>query len=182
VSYRRGRLILASIVVLGMWIAAFLITRDPYATGSLTLSERLWGNEIAPRPLTTPAIGSFDATLSGGDDSLTFVLRYTELQGVAAEAHIHLGEMGRTGRIAAYLCSNDAARPADTPPCPAAPGQVTGTLDAGDVVGPEGERISRSEFERLARAIRAGVAYVDVHTDRYPGGELRGQLDSHRRG
>jgi hypothetical protein len=32
------------------------------------------------------------------------------------------------------------------------------------------------EFDELVRAIRAGVTYVNVHSETFPGGEIRGQL------
>jgi hypothetical protein len=39
-----------------------------------------------------------------------------------------------------------------------------------------GQGIAPGEFEELLAAIRAGVAYANVHTSTFPGGELRGQL------
>jgi hypothetical protein len=35
------------------------------------------------------------------------------------------------------------------------------------------------EFDELLRAMRAGRTYVNVHSDKHPGGEIRGKL-SHR--
>jgi hypothetical protein len=32
------------------------------------------------------------------------------------------------------------------------------------------------EFDELVDAIRAGVTYVNVHTTKFPGGEIRGQI------
>ena len=36
--------------------------------------------------------------------------------------------------------------------------------------------IAAGEFFSLVRALRAGFAYANVHTDVFPGGEIRGQL------
>jgi hypothetical protein len=36
--------------------------------------------------------------------------------------------------------------------------------------------IAPGEFNELLAAIRAGVAYVNVHSSTFPGGEVRGQL------
>ena len=33
------------------------------------------------------------------------------------------------------------------------------------------------EFDELLRAIRAGATYVNVHSTRWPGGEIRSQID-----
>ena len=37
--------------------------------------------------------------------------------------------------------------------------------------------IAEREFAELVRAMRAGVTYANVHSDRWPGGEIRGQFD-----
>ena len=44
------------------------------------------------------------------------------------------------------------------------------------MIGPSGQGITPEEFEELLDAIRGGVAYVNVHTDNFPTGEIRGQL------
>ncbi len=47
---------------------------------------------------------------------------------------------------------------------------------AAHVIGPSGQGISAGEFDEIVAAIRAGVAYVNVHTTGFPGGEIRGQI------
>jgi len=53
---------------------------------------------------------------------------------------------------------------------------VTGVIDAADVIGPAGQGIAPGEFNELVRAIRSGNTYANVHTNMYPGGEIRGQI------
>jgi hypothetical protein len=36
--------------------------------------------------------------------------------------------------------------------------------------------VEPGQFNELIAAIRAGVAYVNVHSSTFPGGEVRGQL------
>ncbi len=86
-------------------------------------------------------------------------------------AHIHLGQRSVNGGVAAFLCGGG-----DKPPCPATAGTVTGVIDAADIIGPVQQSIAAGEFNELVRAIRSGVSYANVHTNKHPGGEIRGQI------
>jgi hypothetical protein len=44
------------------------------------------------------------------------------------------------------------------------------------VIGPADQGIDPGEFDELVRAMRAGVTYANVHTTRFGGGEIRGQI------
>lgn len=70
--------------------------------------------------------------------------------------------------------------PAGTPACPVPGGSGSGTVAAGQVVGPAVQGISRGEWEEALAAIRSGIAYVNVHSTRNPGDEIRGQLNTPR--
>jgi hypothetical protein len=79
------------------------------------------------------------------------------------------------GGISVFLCSNLGNGPAGTQPCPPS-GTVTGTIRPVDVIGPTGQGIAPGEFAELVTALRDGVAYANVHSNVWPGGEIRGQL------
>ena len=58
-------------------------------------------------------------------------------------------------------------------------GTVTGVIVPSDILGPAAQGINPGEptaFDELVRAIRAGYTYVNVHTTRWTGGEIRGQI------
>jgi len=126
--------------------------------------------------LSTNGRGVLRATLSNDGQSLDYELSYEDLQGEVAQAHFHLGQRGVNGGIAIFLCTNLGNGPAGTQPCPPSPGTISGTVSAADVIGPAGQGVGPGEWEEVVRAIRKGVAYVNVHTDLFPGGEVRGQL------
>ena len=51
-----------------------------------------------------------------------------------------------------------------------------GTVASDNVIGPAGQGIAAGEFDEMIRAIRSGATYVNVHSNAFPGGELRGQV------
>jgi hypothetical protein len=55
-------------------------------------------------------------------------------------------------------------------------GAVSGVLTQANMIGPAGQGIEPAEFAEIVAAIRAGVAYVNVHSSVFLGGEIRGQL------
>lgn len=126
--------------------------------------------------LSTAGHGLFRGTLSNDGEELAFILSYDDLEGEVLQAHLHLGQTGVNGGISIFLCSNLGNGPAGTQECPPSPATVSGTVSAEDVIGPNGQGIAPEEWEEVKRAIAAGVVYANVHSDLFPGGEIRGQL------
>lgn len=142
----------------------------------------LSGYEEVP-VVSTVADGNFRAEISRDESSINYELNYSDLEGTVQQAHIHLGQKGVNGAIQVWLCSNLASppTPAGVQPCPAPPATVTGTIVAANVTGqpagpPAGQGIQPGEFAELIRAIRAGKTYANVHTTKFPGGEIRSQI------
>jgi len=63
-----------------------------------------------------------------------------------------------------------------TPPCTPGSGSFSGSFTAADVIGPVAQGIAPGELSELIAAIREGQTYVNVHTNKHPGGEIRGQV------
>lgn len=141
------------------------------------IKATLIGYEEVPA-VSTAAGGQFRARISNDETQLTYELSYTGLEGDVQQAHIHFAQPGVNGNIVVFLCSNLGNGPAGTQPCPPPPATVTGTLTALDMIGAAaGQGIAAGEFLELLNAIRANSAYVNVHSTKFPGGEVRGQLD-----
>ena len=86
------------------------------------------------------------------------------------QAHIHLAPAGQNGPVVAWLY------PSAPPPVPI-PGPSQGPLNEGvitatDLRGP----LAGGELSDLLDHLRAGNAYVNVHTTQIPAGEIRGQI------
>jgi hypothetical protein len=141
--------------------------------GSRRLRADLRGSNEVPA-VSTVGRGVFQARLSEDETELGFRLDYTGLEGGAAMmAHIHLGAPHTNGGVIVFLCGG--ATPACGPSGGAGP-EASGTLTSASVVGPAGQGIAPGEFSELVKAIKAGIAYVNVHTMTYPSGEIRGQV------
>jgi hypothetical protein len=139
-------------------------------------------------PISTRAFGNFEARINDSADKITYELTYGDLEGTVTQAHIHFGQRSVSGGISAWLCetATNPSPSASTPTCPAPGGTVTGEITPLEVVGPGsppavppngGQGINPGEFEELVAAIRAGRAYANVHSNKFPGGEIRGQLN-----
>ena len=133
--------------------------------------------EAASQPISTTGTGSFEASLNGAGDEISYTLTYSDLEGVAnngivTQAHIHFGQRGINGGVIAFLCGGTTK-----PACPASPATVTGTITAADIIGPAGQGIEAGSFDEAVRALRAGMVYANVHTTRWPTGEVRGQVN-----
>lgn len=163
-------------VVLGMALILAAAAMVASAATRFVVRTDLSGYQEVPA-ISTTAHGTFRAEITTGK-KIKYRLRYADVEGVSiTQAHIHFGQRGVNGGITVFLCSNLGNGPAGTPPCPAAPGEVTGTLTRDDMVGAAAAQgIEAGEFGELRRAIRQGLTYVNIHSETYPGGEARGQL------
>ncbi|MER7459996.1 CHRD domain-containing protein [Micromonospora sp. NPDC126480] len=147
-----------------------------------SVKASLDGYQEDPLTISTPGNGRFEAHVDEEKKELTYKLSYADLEGDVQQAHIHFGGKHQSGGIIAFLCSSvkdgKGGAPKGTPECPDAPATVEGTIKPSDVIGPEDQGIKPGEFGEMVDAIKAGVTYVNVHTDKYPNGEIRGQIKS----
>lgn len=143
------------------------------------LETRLKGYQEVPA-ISTTASGRFKASIDKASNTISYEVSYSGLEGTVTQSHIHFGQRGVAGGISIWLCQT-ATNPspvASTPVCPQS-GTVAGTLSSANVTpnaGAIAQGIAAGELAEVMAAIRAGVAYVNVHSSKYPGGEIRGQL------
>lgn len=119
------------------------------------LTANLKARYEVPKPTKVPvgATGLFTGkAVEGANDSakLTWRLTFAHLSGAAVAAHIHVGKRGQAGAVLVALCG----------PCKS------------------GQRGSATLTHAQLLTIESGGAYVNVHTTRNAGGEIRGQLKS----
>ena len=125
----------------------------------------------------TGANGSFKATINN-DATITFTLTYKNLSTPIVQSHIHIGAPKTNGGVAIFLCGPAGSPAHQTCPNDATnSGTVTDTVSAADVVI-NAQGITPGDFVKVLRAIVNGDTYVNVHTTKLPGGEIRGQVQS----
>lgn len=71
---------------------------------------------------------------------------------------------------------------ATKPACPPGGGTVSGTIVPADFKALPNQGIEAGNFAEAVRAIRAGVTYANVHTMKFTGCEIRGQIKGHDNG
>lgn len=131
----------------------------------------LSGANERPNPVTTPAVGTANFTLSADGNTLTWNVVTTGANNVTA-SHIHIGGTQVAGPIAFGLFAGPTANN------PTISGSITRTAYASPL---------GISFDALISLMRSGDTYVNVHTDNgvaptntgpgdFPAGEIRGQI------
>jgi hypothetical protein len=140
----------------------------PLAGAQTKFMATLSGNAQNP-PIDTSAHGMATFTLSTDGMTLSYTLSVVDTEDITM-AHIHIAAAGQNGPVATWLYPSQPH--AETKPGKFTGDLATGTLTAADLVGPlQGKTIGD-----LVADIKAGNAYVNVHTTAHPGGEIRGQI------
>ncbi len=111
------------------------------------------------------AKGDATFTLSKDGKELMYKVTVSDIENVDA-AHIHLGKMGKNGPPLALIDIKGKKT-----------GKFSGTLAEGKITSNDllGSLKGKS-VQELLKDIESGDAYINVHTDKYPDGELRGQI------
>jgi hypothetical protein len=173
---------------IGCAIAAALplVFAMPSAAGDDHNKEKVNANLSGYQEVPTLSSGgaaTFHARIADNEQSFDWVLTFSGLTNVL-QSHIHFAAPAINGGIVVFLCTNLGNAPpgttSGTQACPTSAGTVSGTATPADVgPGATAQGITAGEFAKVLQAIRAGVAYANIHTQQRPGGEVRGQIHSH---
>lgn len=136
----------------------------------MKVTAQLSGSQEVP-PKQTMGTGSFQGNVTGNNKSISYRLSFSHLTTPVTMAHIHIGARGANGPVVVWLCGG-GRRPA----CPRGGGTVTGTITPGNVLAVGG--LKAGDLAGLIKLITAGSTYVNVHTTKNPGGEIRGQAQT----
>jgi len=162
---------------ISMMLAAVLVVPSAALADA---RAKLQGFQEVPS-VSTDASGRFKAKLMRHEEAIEFKLRYSGIETFVRFAHIHFAERHVNGGIVVWLCDNTGNSPTPVDPCPQGSGTIEGVITADDVSGAPAQGIDAGELFKVVEAIDARAAYVNVHSDAFPGGELRGQIKGRMR-
>jgi hypothetical protein len=126
--------------------------------------------EVALTEVVSNATGTATFQYRSGSGEIRYKLIVANIENVRM-AHIHVGARGVNGPVVVWLYP-------DAPPAQLIEGRFSGILAEGvitedSLVG----QLAGKELEDLLELLMSGDTYVNVHTDQYPAGEIRGQID-----
>ena len=135
---------------------------------SRNFTANLSGNGSVPA-IDTLAKGNATFDLGDNGTVLHYKLMAENIKNVTM-AHIHLAPVGTNGSVVVWLYPK-------MPPAVLIPGQFNGLLAEGDITsadltGP----LAGKPLNVLLEAMIKENTYVNVHTSKYPDGEIRGQI------
>jgi hypothetical protein len=119
--------------------------------------------------------------------TITYTLIYSGLTDTTltppktvTQAHIHFGKVHVPGGIIVFLCAAAGVpSPAGTAVCTnnaTGNNTVTGTITGANIIGPAAQDIPAGDFDGLVQALLSDTAYGNIHTTKFPAGEIRGQI------
>ncbi|WP_369901822.1 CHRD domain-containing protein [Bacillus manliponensis] len=127
---------------------------------------RLKGRHEVP-PVQTAAYGVTEFILNYDGTKLYYKLTLKRIKKVKA-IHIHFGTEVQNGPVVAFLFGPlTASISVDT-------GIITGILTNEDLEGP----LQGKTIHELIQEMENGNTYVNVHTEKHPQGEVRGQIQN----
>ena len=117
--------------------------------------------EVSPELVDSDGFGSARLFSREGKE-IDGEIQFADTTGPLIMAHLHLGQAGTNGPVVVDLGSGIRNS------------SVQVHIDATDVVGPLAQ--AEDPFQALLNELAAGNIYINLHTQEFPAGELRGQV------
>ena len=157
--------------------AALAVALPAIAEDGAPLRATLTGYHEVPS-VSSKADGEFEARVRADGNSIDYTLAWEGLQADVLMSHIHFAQKSVNGPIIVWLCGTTAQPgPAGTQTCPGRSGMIKGTFTSADVLAsPATQQLAAGDLAALIAAMRAGSAYVNIHSTVSTGGEMRGQI------
>jgi hypothetical protein len=163
--YKPKILALALAVAISLFSLAHINLAFAQEEQTEAFNAMLSGGEEVP-PVETTATGNASFTVMG-EESIEYSVNVTGMDKVTA-AHIHDAKTGENGQVVVTLFK------ADSPTGVISGGLANGTITASNLEGD----MQGLAVDDLIKAMERGETYVNVHTEKNPNGEIRGQIST----
>jgi hypothetical protein len=120
--------------------------------------------EVPPIQADNDAWGQADLSLNADNTELNYRLKALRIKSGVTRVRIHQGRPSDNGPVVAYLFEPSASDSDERM-------NTRGRLTQSELMGP-----LAGDFEGFVTALRAGELYINVHSNAYPQGEIRGQV------
>jgi len=138
---------------------AVAVSVPALGASSTKLKAKMTGGAEVPKG-NPKASGSATFTIAANGKSIKYTLSAKKLSGPVIAAHVHFGKKGTAGPVIIPICAKACKLPKH------------GTLTAKNFTKAPGV----SSFAAAVKDMKAGKTYVNVHTQKFPAGEVRGQI------
>ncbi len=123
---------------------------------------------LAGSPNKSNSTGTANFQVNENSSKISYWINVTGIKKIN-QAHIHNGTTGQSGDIVVSLLAKSKSAKGK-----ATPSEIgfSGNITKADLQGP----LKGKEVSELLSLMSNGSAYVNVHTDKYPKGAIRGQI------
>jgi hypothetical protein len=160
---------MTKLVGLGGGAVALLIALAPSAFAqTVTFTATLTGGEETPAAINTGAVGTAEVSVDVANREVAVTLKVFNIPTPTTAGHIHIGAKGTPGPTVLNFPPSLVGRTGD----------FTMSFRLGNTAGVFNARpaIGINTIDDAIQAIVGGNSYINIHTQQYPGGEIRGQL------
>jgi hypothetical protein len=142
---------------------------SPAQAAREVFSATLLGDNEVP-PINSTGFARFH--MENIDGVISFSMTFSALSTNLVVSHLHFAPKKVAGGVMIFLCGGG-----NQPACPAATsGTITGTITPANVTGPSAQGIDVGDLVAALEAVDEGNSYANIHTTKFPGGEIRGQV------
>lgn len=123
-------------------------------------------NEVPPTNPDSAGLATFQ--LNDNASQISYSVNISGIEKVS-QAQIYIGTIGQKGDLVATLAKEKSASGGDDTPMIL----ISGNLTKNDLQGP----LKDNEITNLVNLMNNGTTYVNIYTDKYPEGAIRGQIN-----
>ena len=147
--------------VLLLVLAALVAVAVPTAFAASSKYKATLSGKSEEPTTNSKAKGSATFTVASNGKSIKYSIKASGLSGAVQAAHIHFGKPGKAGPVVVNICPKPCTLP------------KSGTLTSKQFAKAPPQV---KTFADAVKALKKGQAYVNLHTKKYPAGEIRGNI------